>query len=375
MNYSMTQGISLLFSGQRGIDHLTMLLPLLLQLFGLILAVYMDPYISRRHERIILILAVLVLCLIGQNLAEYLLAAGEPKPFIRTVVSICGYCLRPVILLGYFIYLVILGYRRLRGWEVIIPIGNVGLILGALVLDNNVGYLEQPVTFLTVAIVSSCVFFYIWLHLQFVRDHEKELKDSQRVQIMLSQIKPHFLYNTLGAIEELCDSDPQTAKEATVMFSRYLRGNMSSLSEAAVIPFEKELSHTRLYLELEQLRFEDALQVSYDVTCSDFYLPTLTLEPLVENAVRHGVRKNRDGRGRVTIATRDCGDHIEVTVTDDGPGFKAEAVQEEVESHIGLVNVRDRLAQVCNGSLRIESNPGKGTRATILLPKNEQGMK
>ena len=420
---------------QETMNHLAMFIPLLLQIFGMVFAVLSDSYIDRIRKKVLLIIAILVLSLMIQNYVENLLATGKPRIYIRTLVAIYGYTVRPVILV-LFLYVISPDRRAVPAWilvgvnaavhltalfshicfwisdtnhynggpfhnmclytslalladlicltareyghmrkkEMFIPLFNSLLVIMAIILDGRVGLNDQPVTFLTESIVSSCVFYYIWLHLQFVREHEKELRDGQRVQIMLSQIKPHFLYNSLGAIEELCESDPQMAKTATATFSRYLRGNMTSIGASDAIPFEKELSHTRFYLELEQIRFEDALQVAYDISCTDFKIPTLTLEPLVENAVRHGVRENEDGRGTVTISTREFSDYLEVSVMDDGPGFDPEAVPADGYPHIGLQNVRERLMQVCGGTLKIESAIGYGTTATIILPKKRDGV-
>jgi len=115
--------------------------------------------------------------------------------------------------------------------------------------------------------------------------------------------------------------------------------------------------------------------VRYDIACESFFLPTLTLEPIVENAVRHGVRGNSDGRGEVAIATREYPDRYEITVTDNGPGFDpAKQPQDQGRSHIGLQNVRDRLAQMRGGSLNIASAPGQGTCVTITIPKGANAL-
>ena len=185
---------------------------------------------------------------------------------------------------------------------------------------------------------------------------------------MLSQIKPHFLYNALGTVEELCDIDPQAAKEATAMFAKYLRGNMSAISATAAVPFSKELEHTKLYLEIEKLRFEDALTVRYDIACTDFFVPSLTLEPIVENAVEHGIRGTADGRGTVTVTTRRSEDCYEISVTDDGPGFDPDALPDNDETHVGLRNVRERLQSVCGGTMQVESGKGEGTTVTLRIP-------
>jgi len=195
---------------------------------------------------------------------------------------------------------------------------------------------------------------------------------EQRIQLMLSQIKPHFLYNTLGSIEALCDSDPKAAKLATHKFSQYLRGNMNSLTAESMIPFENELQHARLYLELEQIRFGEDLRVEYRIGPKDFFLPPLTLEPIVENAVKHGIRKNADGRGTVLVSTAESEDCCKVQVTDDGPGFDPQAVPDD-GTHVGIHNVRERLSRICGGSLIIARAPERGTVVTILLPKKKEG--
>ena len=252
----------------------------------------------------------------------------------------------------------------------LIPLLVVLIILVSVFLDDKVGCSEQPITYLTFGIVISSMLYYIWLHLRFVQDHEDDLKARQRMRIMLSQIQPHFLYNTLSVIQDLCHSDPARAEIATVAFSQYLRGNMDSLFSETTIPFEDEWKHTQGYLDLEQMRFEGKLEVHYDIGCTSFDLPPLSLQPIVENAVNHGVRANPDGAGIVTIATREYPDRYEITVTDTGPGFDPDNPPEKQgRTHVGVQNVRERLASLCGGTLTIMSEIGRGTTATISLPK------
>lgn len=192
-----------------------------------------------------------------------------------------------------------------------------------------------------------------------------------KTEILLSQIKPHFLFNVLGTISNLCTDSPE-AKEAILLFSRYLRGNIDVLSDERLIPFDKETEHVRIYLELEKLRFGDSLQVSWDLDCTDFMIPSLTLEPLVENAVRFGVRGNADGQGTVQILSRDYPSHYEISVIDDGPGFPFQNEQEQdTQPHIGIKNVKERLRLICKGELVVSSAPSRGTCVTIILPKKE----
>ncbi|OUO91101.1 hypothetical protein B5F40_04775 [Gordonibacter sp. An230] len=123
---------------------------------------------------------------------------------------------------------------------------------------------------------------------------DQELAEA-RANIMLSQIQPHFLYNTLTAIRELCLIDPGEAARTVTDFSSYLRENMASLTSSRPIPFERELRHARTYLSLERQRFGERLRVEFDVATMAFCLPPLSLQALVENAVRHGVTKREEG--------------------------------------------------------------------------------
>ncbi|MDD3252149.1 MAG: histidine kinase [Lachnospiraceae bacterium] len=212
---------------------------------------------------------------------------------------------------------------------------------------------------------------FILVNIQFehellIKRQEKELAED-RIAIMLSQIQPHFLYNSLTAIRRLCDHDPQQAKAAIADFSLFLRANMDSLSSRAPIPFEQELLHTRHYLALEQQRFQSRLQVVYDIVCQDFALPPLTLQPIAENAVRHGILRRENG-GTVTISTVETVTAYMVIVADDGAGFQADTATER-RSHIGIENVRSRLATLCGGTLDIQSTAGRGTSVTITIPK------
>lgn len=196
----------------------------------------------------------------------------------------------------------------------------------------------------------------------------KEQLFQNKVSVLLSQIKPHFLYNTLSTIRNLCDKDPKLAGEAVENFSVFLRGNMDSLTSNHLITFEQELEHTRNYLAIEKMRFGSRLTVIYDVHTKLFSLPTLILQPIVENAVRYGVGKKRDGV-TIQISTRETQQNYVITVSDDGVGFNPSEKKNDGNTHIGISNVRFRLQSQCNGTLQIVSSPGEGTRVQISIPK------
>ena len=199
------------------------------------------------------------------------------------------------------------------------------------------------------------------------RAMELKLQESQ-ISIMLSQIQPHFLYNTLNSIYQLCETNPMRARALVNSFSEYLRNNLSSLEESGLIPFATELSHVNTYLDIEKVRFEDTLEIEYDIKCVDFSLPVLTVQPIVENAVKHGTSKKRGG-GTVKISTDEDKENYIITVSDTGCGFDPTKPKEDGKRHVGIENVRQRLSNMCSGTLKIESTVGVGTLVTIIIPK------
>ena len=201
---------------------------------------------------------------------------------------------------------------------------------------------------------------------------EKELEDS-RIAIMLSQIKPHFLYNVLNTIYHLYRKEPETAQDAISSFAEYLRCNMLSIEKSEPIPFAEDYQLIQTYLSLGQIRFRGKLDVIYDVDVTDFKLPPLTIEPLVENAVKHGVTKKRGG-GSVTISTRRTDEAVLITVTDTGVGFDPDTYMEDGKPHVGIRNVRDRLQNMVGGSLSITSTEN-GTVAVVTIPAKEANHK
>ena len=142
------------------------------------------------------------------------------------------------------------------------------------------------------------------------------------------------------------------------------------MNESPMIPFSKELEHIKNYLAVEQVRFPN-VKVEYDIREEQFLLPTLTVQPLVENAVRHGISKRQDASGRVLIRTFDTEtDHV-IRIEDDGIGICASAEADE-KKHVGISNARKRLAMLCAGTLSITSQPQQGTVCEIHIPKGEK---
>ena len=187
---------------------------------------------------------------------------------------------------------------------------------------------------------------------------------NQKASITVLQMRPHFIYNTMTSIYCLCNQDPQLARQVIMDFTTYLRKNISAIASETPIPFSSELEHTRAYLAVEQAQYEDSLSVEYDTPHTWFRVPPLTLQPIVENAVKHG-RDPYAGPFHISIRTRKTEDGSEITVADNGRGFDP---MDNDEPHLALKNIQQRLEIMCGGRLTITPNEGGGTVVTVTIP-------
>lgn len=202
---------------------------------------------------------------------------------------------------------------------------------------------------------------------------EKLTLDAQltesRISTMISQIRPHFIYNTLGSIEQLCEIDPPKAGELVHNFAKYLRGNFGELDNPKPILMSKEMEHVHHYINIENVRFPD-MTFSFEMNSNDFFIPALTIQPIVENAIKHGLMKLQKG-GTIHVVSFETDKDYCVLVEDDGVGFDTNVLLDD-RKHVGIRNIRGRLKAMVNGSLEIESTPGVGTKVLIKIPKEAQ---
>ena len=236
--------------------------------------------------------------------------------------------------------------------------------MAGIVIDYSI----HGVSLTYVGISISVLVIYTNIYLQ-----KQKYIEEQKSALMLSQINPHFTYNTLSAIAALCDISPKQAKSLTIDFSRYLRQNLDTMTSASLIPFEKELEHIECYLKIEKARFREKLNVIYAIDCKEFYIPPLSVQPIIENAIKHGITKRAEG-GTLKISTFVRDDKYVVEVIDDGVGFDVAAFEANKQGHIGIENVRSRVKRLCKGNLSVKSTVGVGTRVTIEIPV-EKGRK
>ena len=298
--------------------------------------------------------------------------SGKALLYDTRIVWECSQCIVSLILIA--LCFLELKKEKKKGTELITYI----LIHIAILLDFiGVGYhMYYSGICFKVAFVVMLLVILLQGVKQVVMDHQASIKnkkmkaelENSRITVMLSQIQPHFLYNSLTSVMDLCDRNPKQAKAAIADFADYLRGNLSSLKTENLISFGMELEHIEKYLRLEKLRFEDELEVVYDIQARDFMLPALSVQPLVENAVKHGVGQ-KIGGGTVTIHTTETENEYIICVTDDGVGFTEGEYADDGGTHVGIENIKKRLDMMINARLEMESKKGIGTKACIFIPK------
>lgn len=212
--------------------------------------------------------------------------------------------------------------------------------------------------------------------LMFIYIEQKNALEEMEIQLtlsrtttMMSQIRSHFVFNILNAISGMCKYDPRLADETIVRFSKYLRNNIGIMQDDSNISFETDLQQLIDYVALEQIRFGDKIKFITDIEVSDFMIPPLILQPVVENAIKHGLSQKQEG-GTIYLRTRDAGDNIVIIVDDDGVGFGMEEL--EKEASVGIRNIKFRLEHLVHGEMEIQSIVGVGTTVTITIPKGEK---
>lgn len=206
-------------------------------------------------------------------------------------------------------------------------------------------------------------------------NNEKELKTlvselrEAKIKNSTSQMQPHFLYNALASIREIILDDPQYASDLVYDFTTYLRACIRSMSNDNFVTFRQELDNIQAYVNIEKMRFGDKLKIEMDIEESDFKIVPLSIQPLVENAIRHGIYQRGSAGGTVTVKTFRDGDKVVIQVIDDGVGFDCKKVEEEIKSgerdSSGIENVKFRLGKMMNAKVEIESEPDKGTVVTV----------
>ena len=196
---------------------------------------------------------------------------------------------------------------------------------------------------------------------------EKEIFITrQQMDLLRGQIQPHFIFNSLSVIRALAKHDSKKAVDCIDSFSEYLRAHIGSFQENEMIPFEQELDNTQAFLNLILADTEKyKIEVLYDLKCMNFSIPALTLEPIVENSIKHGIGSQG---GTITISTWETDTDIHIRVTDNGSPQGGHTDEETKRLGVGLDNTRKRLQLACKGKLDCNFSDS-GAVVTITIPK------
>lgn len=224
------------------------------------------------------------------------------------------------------------------------------------------------IAYLSIVISIEILFLFINFNKNIQLANEEKHNRETEIKLMMSQIRPHFIYNTLSSISTLIKIDPEKAQKSLDNFTEYLRANLTSISETGLVSFEKELTHIKTYLSLEKMRFDERLKVVFDIQCNNFFVPPLSIQPIVENSVKHGLMHKIEG-GIITIKTYEDDYSYFVEISDDGVGFDVNSLSDESSTHIGLNNIKYRLTTMCNAELKIKSTIDVGTTVIVKFMK------
>jgi signal transduction histidine kinase len=208
---------------------------------------------------------------------------------------------------------------------------------------------------------------------------KRSVRDAMKIEMALiqAQIKPHFLYNALNTIASLSEVDTDRMRDVLAEFGHYLRSSFDPRNLDRVVPFAKEWELVESYLHIEQARFGERMRVVVSLPDDrSFAVPPLSIQPIVENALRHGILPRVEG-GEIRIEVADEGDRIRVRIQDDGVGMTESRRQAlltgEYKGGIGLTNIGRRLKSYYGEGLEIASEPGRGTTVQFRIPKEERG--
>jgi len=274
-------------------------------------------------------------------------------------------------------------FRRFEpNWQLILLCATVALELLRQALGTRFGaqrlfFLGSPSPWMTMVVVLVTVVavatpIKIWnsARIEYRLQEQGQLLLAAKIEALKSQINPHFLFNTLTSISSLIRSQPDTARMLIIKLSALLRRLLRSHQH--FVTLREELESIDEYLDIEVIRFGPKLQVRKEINADtlDVIVPSMILQPLVENSIKHGFAR-KVGPGVITIRSRRENGHAVVEVEDDGMGFVLDRLNEPMSSGIGLANVRERLAVIYGDQyqLRLTSEPGRGTCARIDVPE------
>ncbi len=287
---------------------------------------------------------------------------GGPLNFLPFAVEIFY-----VVLIGVYSVRILNGKNKSKG---IIMAFCMVTIIFAQFLTN----FDMPSIYLPTIIAIEILVYYFYIAAIQYNENKDALVESElalernRNNLLLAQIKPHFINSNLAVIRSLCYEEPEKAVEMLDHFSGYLRENIQQIDDMQLVSFEREMESVDNFVYLEMQRFPDKIEVIKDIRVNDFFVPPLSVQTIVENAIRHGISMTGK-KGTVRISTLAKDNNIIVKIEDNGKGFDVDSVEFDGINHVGIKNVANRLKRILNGKIKVESEVGYGTTVTFYIPK------
>ena len=260
---------------------------------------------------------------------------------------------------------VVLEYLEyLRTFEKIATLIYLILPIIAVVIQS----FRYGVSFTYFSLVLSTLALFISFEVNYVRyNTEKERKlAEERIRLFNRQIQPHFIFNSLSVIKHLIRKSPEDAVNTLEEFAGYLRSSTDLMNKDECVRIEKELNLVKHYTYMQKKRFGDNIKFIFDISDIDFSIPPFAVQTMVENALEHGIRAGGIEKGVITVKTYQNGNTHIVEIADNGVGFDTGILEDDLpEEHVGIKNTTARLSLMCNGTVDIKSEAGKGTVVTM----------
>lgn len=217
-----------------------------------------------------------------------------------------------------------------------------------------------------IILVFATIYFFFIIRTALQASEYKLQVNTLKSEILREQIKPHFIFNSLTTIKSLYHKDLNEGDHAISLFSRHLRSNVEA-ADTDLIPFERELDNIQNYIELENAKYDRKFTVIYNIDVTEFYVPVLSLQPFVENAIKYS-KVNCLEDGYIEISSSESDDEILLEISDNGAGFDESDIK---PNSCGIRNSRERFKILMNATIDIQSRKGEGTRVTIHIKKPE----
>ena len=236
-------------------------------------------------------------------------------------------------------------------------------------------FVSKDIQYMPIAISLTLMLMHVYISnsiMNTMRAQEKIILED-RMNMLVEEVKPHFIFNVLNSVYYLCEESPNEAREAVGRLSEYVRRNLENVNEGLTIDISDEILQVKNYVELEKFRFQDMVKAEYYIKDVSFKVPTLSIQPIVENSIKHGLNKKDEG-GTVKIVVDETENFYIIKVEDDGIGFDVEKVKTDGKTHIGLENVSERFKYICHAKMTVESEEGKGTVVIVRIPKSHESF-